>query len=153
MDSLLGAYKVRRVRADRIRTFHGMSATDPCAFCTTVLPDPSCWVYANEHAVAFLDRFPSAPGHMLVIPRAHVSHVLDLSRAELDAVVDLALRARADCISPDATIGINDGPAAGQTVPHMHLHVIPRNPGDHPDPRGGLRWVLPETAAYFTERP
>jgi len=108
-------------------------------------------VYANEHAVAFFDRYPSAPGHMLVIPRVHVSHVLDLTRAAADAVFDLALRCRAACTAPSATIGINDGPAAGQTVPHMHLHVIPRTPGDRPDPRGGVRWVLPETAAYFTK--
>lgn len=130
-----------------------MSAADSCPFCTTVLPDPSCWLYANAHAVAFFDRYPSAPGHVLVIPRVHVSHVLDLSRVEFDAVLDLALRCRADLTTADATIGINDGPAAGQTVPHMHLHVIPRTLGDHPDPRGGLRWVLPETAAYFKEIP
>jgi diadenosine tetraphosphate (Ap4A) HIT family hydrolase len=50
------------------------------------------------------------------------------------------------------TVGINDGPAAGQTVPHVHLHLIPRSEGDVPDPRGGIRWVLPETADYWTER-
>lgn len=143
--------RVWRVRVSPARTFHGVPVADPCPFCTTVLPDPSCWLYANAHAVAFYDRYPSAPGHMLVIPRVHVSHVLDLSRAEFDAVLDLALRCRADLAAADATIGINDGPAAGQTVPHMHLHVIPRTLGDHPDPRGGLRWVLPATAAYFKE--
>lgn len=140
------------VRVARRRTSLTMPTANTCPFCSTVLTEPSCWVYSNEHAVAFLDRFPSAPGHMLVIPRIHVPRISDLPRSTVDAVIDLALRSRAACASPDATIGINDGPAAGQTVPHMHLHIIPRNPGDHLDPRGGVRWVLPDTAAYFTNQ-
>ena len=54
---------------------------------------------------------------------------------------------------PDGfNLGINDGAAAGQTVPHVHLHVIPRYAGDSPDPRGGLRWVLPEKADYWSPK-
>ena len=49
------------------------------------------------------------------------------------------------------TVGVNDGEAAGQTVAHAHIHVIPRYEGDYPDPRGGIRWVLPEKAAYWKE--
>ena len=49
-------------------------------------------------------------------------------------------------------IGINDGAAAGQTVGHLHIHLIPRYPGDQPDPRGGIRWVIPEKADYWTGR-
>lgn len=48
-------------------------------------------------------------------------------------------------LAPDSyNIGVNDGPAAGQTVPHLHMHLIPRYRGDLPDPRGGVRWVIPE---------
>lgn len=105
---------------------------EPCPFCTTVLTDPSCWVYESNHAAAFIDSFPSAPGHMLVIPRTHASYLLEFSRIEIDSVLDLALRCRTTVDSPDATIGINDGPTAGQTVSHVHLYVIPRNFGDRP---------------------
>ena len=49
-------------------------------------------------------------------------------------------------------IGINDGAAAGQTIGHLHMHLIPRCPGDRPDPRGGVRWVIPDKADYWTER-
>lgn len=49
-------------------------------------------------------------------------------------------------------VGINDGPAAGQTVPHLHIHLIPRYEGDQPDPRGGVRWIFPDKAAYWPPR-
>ena len=55
-------------------------------------------------------------------------------------------------VRPDGfNVGVNDGEAAGQTVPHAHVHVIPRFSGDVPDPRGGLRWVLPDRAQYWEE--
>jgi diadenosine tetraphosphate (Ap4A) HIT family hydrolase len=49
-------------------------------------------------------------------------------------------------------VGVNDGKLAGQTVPHAHIHIIPRREGDVPDPRGGVRWVIPRKAAYWTQR-
>lgn len=67
--------------------------------------------------------------------------LLDLAKQQLDAE-----------FKPDGyNIGINDGPAAGQTVPHLHLHLIPRFGGDREDPRGGVRWILPEKADYWTK--
>ena len=52
---------------------------------------------------------------------------------------------------PDSyNIGINDSPAAGQTIGHLHIHLIPRYIGDRPDPRGGVRWVVPDKADYWT---
>ncbi len=100
----------------------------------------------NEHALAFDDGYPVAQRHTLVIPRLHVTSVFDLGPAEQAAVWDLIAQTRAqlaDTLRPDAfTIGINDGTAAGQTVPHAHIHLIPRWNGDVPDPRGGVRWVI-----------
>lgn len=127
----------------------------PCVFCTLVLRDRDRPLLGqSEHVVAFEDAFPSTAGHTLVIPRRHVARVLDLTDAEY---TDLFTVARTQLgrlegeHGPDSyTIGINDGPAAGQTVPHVHLHLMPRRHGDTPEPRGGLRWVVPATADYWT---
>jgi len=100
--------------------------------------------------VAFEDNYPSAPGHTLIIPRRHVGRVVDLTVPEALQLWTVALR-QINRLGPRAfTIGINDGEAAGQTVEHVHLHVIPRTSGDVPDPRGGIRWVLPATADYWS---
>ena len=99
------------------------------------------------------DAFPISPGHTLIIPKRHVSSFFDLEtdeRAELLALLDKAKTAADEEFSPNGyNIGINDGAAAGQTVPHLHLHLIPRVEGDLPDPRGGVRWVIPEKAKYW----
>lgn len=74
-------------------------------------------------------------------------------RAALFALLDQAKVAVVDEFQPDGfNIGINDGPAAGQTVPHLHIHLIPRFTGDLPDPRGGVRWVVPGKADYWSQR-
>jgi diadenosine tetraphosphate (Ap4A) HIT family hydrolase len=102
--------------------------------------------------VAFDDAFPSAPGHTLVVPRRHVGRLLDLTERESAELWGLARDqlARLESTGPDAyTVGVNDGPAAGQTVAHVHLHLIPRRFGDVTDARGGLRWVLPNSAPYW----
>lgn len=121
-----------------------------CPFCERVLPDRRAHRRSSEHSIAFLDAFPSAPGHTLIIPRRHVALLAELTpdeHADLFGLLrDVVLSMR------DAgarSIGVNDGALAGQTVPHVHLHVIPRRAGDVGDPRGGIRWVLPGTAAYW----
>jgi diadenosine tetraphosphate (Ap4A) HIT family hydrolase len=87
------------------------------------------------------------------VPRRHVASWFDLSNEEHGAILELVdrLRRRLDATyAPDGyNLGINDGPAAGQTVMHVHMHVIPRYEGDMKDPRGGVRWVLPGKAAYW----
>ncbi len=99
-------------------------------------------------AHARLDGFPVTPGHTLVIPKRHVVSFTELTTPELLDVRDLIADV---CQSSDAdsfTIGINDGPDAGRTIDHLHIHVIPRRAGDVPDPRGGVRRVLiPEASA------
>ena len=126
--------------------------TDPsgCPFCRLAGS-------AGEHAAfAFDDGFPVADGHRLVVPRRHVARVEDLEREEWTALFDLVRReARTTGRLPGVdgvTIGVNSGTAAGQTVDHAHVHVIPRRAGDVDDPRGGVRWVLPERADYWTDR-
>ena len=124
--------------------------TKPCAFCTLV---PTRIIGENEFAVVVRDSFPVSPGHTLVIPRRHTGSFFELGAEERAAMLALLEIARAGVdaeFRPDGyNIGINDGPAAGQTVPHLHIHLIPRYAGDAPDPRGGVRWVLPGKAKYW----
>ncbi|MFC1889549.1 HIT family protein [Thermodesulfobacteriota bacterium] len=115
--------------------------------------EPARVLMENEHAIAFLDRYPVSLGHALVIPRQIVDSIYDLAPDEQAAVYDLVAKVRellAGRHRPDGfNIGINDGPAAGQTISHAHMHIIPRYKGDVSDPRGGIRWVIPEKAKYW----
>ena len=124
-----------------------------CPFCTRIASAET--VAENEHAVAFPDGFPVSDGHTLVVPRRHVASLWDLPPNELSDIWILADEVRAELAhshSPDGfNVGVNDGAAAGQTIDHAHLHIIPRYAGDVPDPRGGIRLVLPERARYWTE--
>ena len=108
---------------------------------------------ANAAAIAFADRYPLSHGHTLVVPRQHVDSVFNLPPTETRLLWDLVTTVRQELARTFAptgfNIGINDGVAAGQTVPHAHVHVIPRYVGDVPDPRGGVRWVVPDKAAYW----
>lgn len=114
-------------------------------------------VAQNETSLAFRDAFPVANGHTLVIPRQHVTSIFDLSADDQARLWKLAAEVRSLLLEEFApvafNIGINDGEAAGQTVAHAHIHVIPRFRGDVPDPRGGIRWILPERSAYWEQAP
>lgn len=98
------------------------------------------------------DAFPVTEGHTLLIAPRHVGYLRELTDAERAALLPAVGEVQAELIDScgvsDFTVGINDGPAAGQTVPHLHLHVIPRRPGDVPEPRGGIRGVIPGRATY-----
>ena len=124
--------------------------TTPCPFCT--LP-PDRLLATRATAIAIRDAFPISPGHTLIIPRRHVASFFDITDAERADLMALLSAARADIdreFHPAGyNIGINDGASAGQTVPHLHIHLIPRYAGDQPDPRGGVRWVIPDKAAYW----
>lgn len=88
-----------------------------------------------------------------MIPHRHVSSFFETTDEERGGLQVLLLAAKqqldAEFAPASYNIGINDGPAAGQTVPHLHIHLIPRYEGDLPDPRGGVRWVLPDKARYW----
>lgn len=123
---------------------------ESCPFCALA---PARIIDRNELVAAIRDAFPVSPGHTLVVPIRHFESFFDLSAAEQSALLDMLGRLRARLVAHGApegfTIGINDGAAAGQTVPHVHLHLIPRRIGDVPYPRGGVRWVLPDKARYW----
>jgi diadenosine tetraphosphate (Ap4A) HIT family hydrolase len=123
--------------------------SDPCPFCVF---GENAELPFNKLAYARWDNFPVAPGHALIISRRHVSSALDLAREEKYAVMDLidevCERLRKRYSAEAFNIGWNIGSAAGQTVGHAHLHVIPRHDGDVPDPRGGVRSVIPSKKTY-----
>jgi diadenosine tetraphosphate (Ap4A) HIT family hydrolase len=123
-----------------------------CPFCDV---EKSRITLENDSAVAIPDSFPVAEGHVLVVPKRHVASVFDLPDEEQAALWRLVAVARAKLASdlkPDGfNVGLNDGLAAGQTVLHAHVHVIPRRAGDVPDPRGGVRWIMPAKARYWVE--
>lgn len=129
--------------------YHEPMASE-CPFCN--LPDERI-LGANEHGLYIRDGYPISPGHTLIIPRRHCGSWFDTTPAEREALhrlLDAAKDELAEQFSPDGyNIGINDGPAAGQTIPHLHIHLIPRYHGDRDDPRGGVRWVIPEKAKYW----
>jgi len=125
----------------------------PCALCT--LPE-SRIIDTSEYGVVIRDGFPISPGHTLVIPKRHIGSFFDLTADERHDLLELLERAKSGLdaeFQPDGyNIGINDGPAAGQTVPHLHIHLIPRYKADLPDPRGGVRWIIPEKADYWSKQ-
>lgn len=118
-----------------------------CVFCHIQNP-----VFENELAVAVYDRFPVSPGHMLVIPRRHIASFFLTTPDERSALWRLLRECRGFLqkeYKPDGfNIGINDGEAAGQTIFHLHIHLIPRFFGDINNPRGGVRGVIPEKRVY-----
>jgi diadenosine tetraphosphate (Ap4A) HIT family hydrolase len=122
-----------------------------CVFCS--LPQDRI-IDSNDLAMVIRDGFPISPGHTLVIPKRHVGSFFEITaeeRAAMFALLDRAASGLKDELAPAGyNIGINDGPAAGQTVPHLHIHLIPRFESDVADPRGGVRWIIPEKADYWS---
>ena len=120
-----------------------------CPFCFETEP-----ISGLEGEAAFVryDRFPVSPGHALIIPRRHVASFFELSDIEQQELLSLANKTKKFLdkkLKPDGyNIGINVGAAAGQTIWHVHIHIIPRFTGDVTNPRGGVRGVIPGKQAY-----
>jgi len=127
----------------------------PCALCAALETSDS--LAANEHAFAVFDAYPVSPGHALVVSRRHVANLFELSLDEQSSLWALLLPVKEAIDSRHSpagyNVGVNVGSAAGQTIGHVHIHVIPRYEGDVDDPRGGVGWVLPARADYWSDRP
>lgn len=125
-----------------------------CPYCRKMRTGEGV-VAENELAVALWDQYPLNPGHTLIVPRRHEGDYFKLTAQEQTAIVDLMQRVKTTLdveFAPAAyNVGLNSGPAAGQTIPHTHVHLIPRYLGDVPDPRGGVRWIIPERAPYWQD--
>jgi diadenosine tetraphosphate (Ap4A) HIT family hydrolase len=108
--------------------------------------------FGNEWATVRLDANPVTPGHLLVLSRRHVADFFDTTPEERRALLELLQHAK-DWLQREYTpdgfnVGINVGEAAGQTIGHVHIHLIPRYRGDTPRPRGGVRGVIPDKQSY-----
>ncbi|MFH2134521.1 MAG: HIT family protein [Pseudomonadota bacterium] len=121
---------------------------NPCLFCK----DPRGVSLQNEHAYSARDSYPTSPGHTLIIPRRHVAEFFDLTPEEVAACMNLVQQEKKliDAeFKPDGyNVGVNIGQAAGQSIFHVHIHLIPRYKGDVEKPQGGVRHVIPSKAHY-----
>ncbi len=123
---------------------------DSCPFCSV---PRGRRVGENESCLAVQDRFPVSSGHTLIIPRRHIASFREMNEKEWTDAHRLAVERAAALQRDDASIqgfnfGINDGRAAGQTIFHVHLHLIPRRVGDVREPEGGVRGVIPGKQKY-----
>ena len=129
-----------------------MSENTPCPFCNY---PPNTLLGENSSCIGFLDKYPVSLGHTLIVPRRHVVSFFDLTqdeRGNMFALLDVIKTQLSTEYNPSGfNIGINDGLAAGQTIMHVHLHLIPRFKNDVEDPRGGIRWVIPSKARYWED--
>lgn len=123
--------------------------TPECPFCD---PGESLAILRGVAAFAIADRFPVTEGHTLIIPNRHIAtywEATDAEKAEIWKLVDRVRERLLETNRPDGfNVGFNSGQAAGQTVHHLHVHVIPRYRGDMDDPSGGVRGVIPGRMNY-----
>lgn len=120
-----------------------------CPFC---YPEKNEVVLDNKFAYVREDKYPVSPGHHLIIPKRHIKSIFEAGSQEIGSLWDLVCKVKElldEKYAPDGyNIGINDGSAAGQTIMHLHIHVIPRYLGDMDNPKGGVRGVIPDKQKY-----
>ena len=123
---------------------------EPCPFCNDEVNNEL--LASSPLSMAFYDSFPVSPGHCLIVPKRHIASFFDLSEEEKNDLFAVAEQVKAildERFHPNGyNLGINVGEAAGQSVFHVHLHLIPRYTGDVPNPRGGVRGVIPSKQNY-----
>ena len=125
---------------------------ESCIFCKIVAGNADAEIiFETERHLCIQDKYPVAEGHVLVLPKSHIESLLAADWKSLMAVVKQAVeRVRARHDTDGINVGCNNGEAAGQTIPHLHWHIIPRFEGDSDDPTGGVRGVIPDRQQYET---
>ncbi len=122
---------------------------DPCLFCHPKLEEI---LGETEHALLIQDSYPASPGHCLIVPKRHIATYFEATEEENGEFFFLMNQAKTEIdaeYQPDGyNMGCNNGVAAGQSVFHLHIHIIPRYNGDVKNPKGGVRWVVPKNASY-----
>jgi diadenosine tetraphosphate (Ap4A) HIT family hydrolase len=149
LASLAAAHPAHAVREAALRANRGEHAPPPdaCPFCGHAAP-----ILQNDLTFAVFDTTPVNPGHLLVLPHRHVATWFEATAEERSALLDLLEAGKEMLVAryrPDGyNIGINVGEAGGQTIMHLHIHLIPRYHGDCANPRGGVRGVIPARQNY-----
>jgi diadenosine tetraphosphate (Ap4A) HIT family hydrolase len=122
-----------------------------CIFCE-IKKTKSRIILENSHAFAISDQYPVSQGHTLIILKRHIASLFGATSKEITAIFDLAKKVQklvSKQYQPDGyNVGFNDLEAAGQSIPHCHMHIIPRYKGDLKNPRGGIRSVIPGKQNY-----
>ena len=123
---------------------------NPCLFCNTNNKE---YVFENDLAFSTFDSYPVSEFHLLIIPKRHIKNYFELSDDEITACNKIVLLSKNKIEQMDQSIkgfniGINCGKAAGQTIMHCHIHLIPRREGDVENPQGGVRGVIPLKQHY-----
>ena len=121
-----------------------------CLFCVV---RPNELLSENESCYASKDAHPVTSQHTLIIPKRHVVDYFDLTELELVGIHQMLIAMRSRIKNDDLTvkgfnIGVNAGKTAGQSIPHVHIHLIPRRQGDVENPQGGVRGVIPDKQKY-----
>ena len=127
---------------------------NPCLFCNINSKD---LVFDNEFAFASFDSYPVSKYHSLIVPKRHILDYFELTNDELLACNDLIKKIKKKIQNEDKTvdgfnIGTNSGVAAGQSIMHCHIHLIPRRKGDVDNPQGGVRGVIPLKQHYIRKK-
>lgn len=127
--------------------------SNDCIFCILREERVIC---ECDYTKTFIDTYPASLGHTLIVPKRHFTTYFEATKEELLAIgkaVQNAKKILDEEFSPDGyNIGVNNGQAAGQSVMHLHVHLIPRYKGDVEDPKGGVRWVLKNKANYWDDK-
>ena len=122
-----------------------------CVFCKQFIQNREP-IFENKLAIAYFDEFPVSKGHILIITKRHAATFFDITDEEQIAVIGLLNKCKKyidEKYNPNGyNVGLNCGAAAGQSVMHIHMHLIPRYKGDVDNPRGGVRWVIPKKKNY-----
>lgn len=157
IESLLEEEQLERTPSWQLKLGWKAPAESPSSKTVFEKIPQSEWVLSNELAFAIEDAYPVSKGHMLFITRRPVQDWFAASPKEQDAIFALIEQAKEILdkkLSPDGyNIGMNCGEAAGQTVMHLHVHLIPRFKGDTTEPRGGVRHAIPERGSYVSGKP
>lgn len=124
---------------------------DDCIFCNNFIKNKEK-ISENNSCLAFFDEFPVSDGHVLIISKRHVRTFFDLTKEEQCDMINLLNECKIiidNTYKPQGyNVGLNCGAAAGQSVMHVHMHLIPRYTGDVENPRGGIRGVIPSKKSY-----